>query len=62
MNIDPGFWRDLKMYKGFNIIQSLTSDLDDGRTLHLKFLNLVFPGSWKEYGLALPRNKASLLS
>lgn len=50
------------MYKGLNIIQSLTSDLDDGRTLHLKFLSLVFPGPWEEYGLALPRNKASLLS
>ena len=62
MNIDPGFWRDLKMYKGLNIIQSLTSDLGDGRTLHLKFLSLVFPGPWEEYGLALPRNKASLLS
>lgn len=48
------------MYKGFNIIQSLTSDLDDGRTLHLKFLNLVFPGSWKEYGLAL--QKQSILA
>ena len=62
MNIDSGFWRDLKMYKGLKIFQSLTSDLDDGRTLHLKLLNLVFPGPGEDYEPALPRNKALLLS
>lgn len=40
---------------------SITSDLDDGENLALKFLNLVFPAPWEDYGPAPPSNKASII-